>query len=517
LILVPAGLAVGVAAERAAFDWDDPRQWVPDLIVGMTFVAAGAASVARRPGTGWLLAATGFCWFLGSFDSALQYVHRGPLVHVIVAYVGWRARTRIEVVAVVVAYIACVVAPMWRQDTTTVALSLGLVAVAAHRWATSIPRDRIDRRTAFAAATVVSIAVVANVIVNSAVPSGRAVETMLLVYQLALCAVAVMLAVRLVAPSATSVADLVVELGEGRSATLRDALADALSDPTLEVGYWSGAGEYRDAAGRPLQVARSSDGRVATFIERESRPFAVLIHDASVLEEPALVDAVAAATRLSAANAALAAEVRGQVVELTASRRRLMLAADDERRRLETRLHDGVERCVTRLTEQLQRVPDGDVAGEHVRRAEGHLTQMLIELRQIARGLHPRELDDGLAVALASLAERCPVPVKVIVDTASPPAEEVQAAAYYVCAEALANVTKHASANAVRLEVTERAGWLHVTVDDDGAGGADPSKGSGLRGLSDRVEALGGKLTASSHAGGGTRLAAELPLGRQPT
>jgi signal transduction histidine kinase len=515
LALIPAGLALGVAAERAAFDWDDPRHWVPDLIVGLTFVGVAVVTVPRRAGTGWLLAATGFGWFLGNFASDLQFIHRGPLVHVVVVYVGWRARTRIEVAAIGVGYVAALVAPIWRNDVAAVVLSGCLVAVAAHRWTMSTGRERADRRAALGAATLFSIAVVGYVIVYSAVPSGDAVELMLLVYQVALCVVAVMLAVRLASPSAAVVADLVVELGETRSGTLRDALADALGDPTLEVGYWTHTGDYRDAAGRVVQVPAGGGERAATFVERGSQPVAVLVHDASVLEEAALVDAVTAATRLSAANAALTAEVRAQISELTASRRRLVVAAEEERRRLEARLHDGVERCVAQLTDELRGIRDVDRAGEHVRCAEAHLVQTLTDLRQIARGLHPRELDGGLAGALASLAVRCPVPVELLAGAVPSAPEEIAAAAYYVCAEALANVAKHAGASSVRLEVVECAGVLRVDVTDDGAGGADPLQGSGLRGLIDRVEALGGTLTVSSPTRGGTRLVAELPLGHQ--
>ena len=112
--------------------------------------------------------------------------------------------------------------------------------------------------------------------------------------------------------------------------------------------------------GRSVHVPAGGGERAATFIERESRPFAVLVHDPSVLEEPALVDAVAAATRLSAANAALSADVQAQIDELAGSRRRLVLAADEERRRLEVRLHDGVERSVAALTERLRIVPESD-------------------------------------------------------------------------------------------------------------------------------------------------------------
>lgn len=511
-VLVSGGVAVGLAAERAAFGWDDPRHWVPDLVVGLTFIGAAAATMPGRQGTGWLLAATGFAWFAGNFDSALLYLHRGPLVHALIVFVGWRVRTGLELVTVAVAYAGAVVAPIWRNDVAAVLLAAAFVGVAGYRWATGTGPARRDRRAAFAGTAIFASAVVGYVTVSRAVPSGDAVEPMLLVYEVALCAVAVVLAARLAAPSAATVADLVVELGESRGGTLRDRLADVLGDPTLELAYRTPAGEYHDAAGRHVVVALGDRDRAATYVERESVPFAVIIHDASLLDEPALVEAVASATRLSAANAALTAELRAQLGEVAASRRRLVIAADEERRRLERLLRDGVERCLIELTERLQRLADGGDAGEHLGRAEAHLAHTLTELRQIARGLHPRELDGGLAGALASLTERCPVPAVLAIGAEPDPPHEVAVAAYYVCAEALANVAKHSRATRVRLELTQRAGWLHVAIDDDGVGGADARHGSGLAGLVDRIEALGGRLTVSSPTGHGTRLVAELPL-----
>jgi signal transduction histidine kinase len=483
--------------------------------VGLAYIGAAAVTLPRRQSTGWLLAATGFAWFGGNFDSTLQYLHRGPLIHALVAFAGWRVRTRTELVAVLVGYAAAVAAPIWRDNIASVVLAVALVGVAGYRWATSSGRARADRRTALAASAVFASSVVAHVLVTGAVPSGDAVEPMLLTYQLALCVVGVMLTVRLSTPSAAAVADLVVELGESRSSTLRDELADALGDPTLEIAYLSPTGEYRDAAGRPVSVPQAGGDRAATYVERDSGPVAVIIHDASILDDPSLVKAVAAATRLAAANAALTAEVRAQISDVEASRRRLVIAADEERRRLERRLHDGVERCLTELIDRLQGMTNEGGAGEHVRRAEGHLTHTLTDLRQIAQGLHPSELDDGLPSALALLVERCPVSVELAVDAGSTPPKEVAAAAYYVCAESLANVAKHAAASRVLLAVNERPGWLRVVVIDDGIGGADPSHGSGIGGLIDRVEALGGSLTVTSPAGGGTRVVAELPLGHQ--
>lgn len=505
-----AGLILGVAAQNAAYDWDDPQTWVPDLVVGLTFIGAAAAMLPRRQGTSWLLAATGFAWFAGNFDGYLQYLHRGPLVHALVAFVGWRVRTRTELVAVVVGYVAAVAAPIWRNDTSSIILAVGLVTVAAYRWATATGRSRGDRRTALSASAIFAGAVTAYVIVTGVVPAGDAVEPLLVVYEVALCTIAVLLAVRVSAPSAAAVADLVVELGESRLGTLRDALADVLGDPSLEIVYWSPTGDYRDSAGRP----QAGGDRMATFVEHESGPVAAIIHDASMLDEPSLVRAVAAATQLAAANATLTAEVHAQISDVAASRKRLVIAADDERRRLELRLHDGVEQCITELIDQLRNIA-GKNEREHIRRAEGHLMQTIVDLRQIARGLHPSELALGLPSAVASLADRCPVRVELAVEAGPTPPQEVATAAYYVCAEALANVVKHATAGSVCLELTERLGWLHVAVTDDGSGGADRSRGSGISGLVDRVEALGGTLTVSSPVGRGTHLVAELPLDHQ--
>jgi signal transduction histidine kinase len=363
------------------------------------------------------------------------------------------------------------------------------------------------------AAALLAGAIAAFAIVTRAVPSGDAAEPMMLVYEAALGAIAVLLASRVTAPRGATVADLVVELGDSPAGTLRDALAAALGDPTVEIGYRTPDGAYVDDRGHRLALPMTDSERVATFVERDSQRVAVLVHDASVLDEPAVAGAVATATRLSAANAVLASEVRDQVDALAMSRRRLVLAADEQRRRLELSLRDGVERRLVALTEELHAVTAGE--RDHVRRAEQHLVETVADLRDIARGLHPRELEAGLSGALEALASRCPVAVVLAVDADIVTTDEEASAAYYVCAEALANVAKHASAATVTVQVAGRSNHLLIVVTDDGTGGADPSRGSGLRGLTDRIEALGGRLTVESPMCGGTRLAAELPLGRQ--
>jgi signal transduction histidine kinase len=255
----------------------------------------------------------------------------------------------------------------------------------------------------------------------------------------------------------------------------------------------------------PERAARS-----ATFVERGSQPFAVLVHDAAILGEPALVESVAAATRLSTLNAELQIEVRAQLAELTASRRRLVSAADEERRRLDDRLREGAEQHLRELDGLLRRAtPAGRAEPARVGHARALLTQTSDDLRELAEGLHPRELDRGLASALESLAARSPVPVKLVVH-GEETAIDVRTAIYYVCGEALVNIIKHAAATSATIRVTATQARVEVDVTDNGAGGADAGRGSGLRGLIDRVEALDGSLRIDSPPGGGTRLTVEI-------
>jgi PAS domain S-box-containing protein len=208
------------------------------------------------------------------------------------------------------------------------------------------------------------------------------------------------------------------------------------------------------------------------------------------------------------------AEARAQ---LAASRARIVEAADAERRRLERNLHDGAQQrlvalaLTVRLAER-KLTSDTGAARELLAGAGTELEQALAELRELARGLHPAVLSErGLGPALGALADRAPVPVDIAaaVDGRLPPA--VEAAAYYVVSEALTNVAKYAGACEVRVDVSRCDGQLEVTVADDGVGGADGARGSGLRGLADRVEALGGRLEVSSPVGAGTTLRARLP------
>jgi signal transduction histidine kinase len=253
-------------------------------------------------------------------------------------------------------------------------------------------------------------------------------------------------------------------------------------------------------------------------VERDGFPAAALVHDRAVLSDQALVDAVAAAAQLESANARLRAEVRAQIAELEASRRRILEAGDQARQRLERHLHDGAERRLTKVQETLHRGRLGAMGrqtADQIARGEDQLARALEELRQLALGLHPRALSEhGLAGALTRLADGSPVPVELSVAN-SRLAPQVEAAAYFICSEGLANVAKYAAASRAAISVTSGAGTIVIAVSDNGRGGANPGKGSGLTGLADRVEALGGSFRVESAPGRGTRLAAEIPLGGQ--
>ena len=209
------------------------------------------------------------------------------------------------------------------------------------------------------------------------------------------------------------------------------------------------------------------------------------------------------------------AEAREQ---LAASRARLVAAGMEERRRLERNLHDGAQQRLVAVALMLrmtaQRLDDDPArARRELASAGEELARALSELREIARGLHPAVLADrGLEAAIQSLCSRAPVPVDVEVELKAKPGAAVEAAAYYVVAEALTNVAKYANATTARVELRARESLLDVDVSDDGVGGADPCGGSGLSGLTDRVEALGGRLAVDSPLGSGTRIHAELPV-----
>ncbi|HEU0023512.1 MAG TPA: sensor histidine kinase [Thermoleophilaceae bacterium] len=319
---------------------------------------------------------------------------------------------------------------------------------------------------------------------------------------------------------AGAVSDLVARLSErdDRRRGLRDALADALGDPSLTLLYWlPGREAYVSAEGHPVELPGPSDERVATIVEDHGKPVAAIVHDASLRDERDLIAAVGAAATLTLENERLDAELRAKVEELHEQRRRSLDAALDERRRLERNLHDGAQQRLVSMALKLRmarsRVDGGDeVAADLLTSASDELDAALDELRELARGIHPAVLSDrGLDAALEALAHRSPVPVEVEATPGERLPESVELAAYFVVAEALTNVAKYASASHVTVRAVRDNGHVVVEVTDDGVGGADPTKGSGLNGLADRLCSVDGQLEVLDARGGGTVVRAEIP------
>jgi signal transduction histidine kinase len=300
---------------------------------------------------------------------------------------------------------------------------------------------------------------------------------------------------------ASAVSEVVARLGdpEARREGIWTALAEALAGTSVEVARREPDGGYVDAAGRAVAVPPERADRIAVPLEAGDRPAAVLISDA---EDRELVRAVSAATSLTLENERLAS--------------RLVESSDAARRQIERDLHDGAQQRLVSLALSLK-VLSGELEGQpeaerQLDDARGELDDALDELRELARGIHPSVLSDrGLDAALEGLALRAPVPVELEATPRERLPVLVESASYFVVAEALTNVAKYAHASRVSVNVTRRDGRVLVEVADDGVGGADPARGSGLRGLLDRVSALGGTLEVESPPGRGTRVRAGIP------
>ena len=396
LLLWPAGAAVGIAAEWIFFGWGDPRHWVPDLLTGWTLIACGLVAWSRRPESrsGPLMAATGFSWFLGNFANAgiapvdwlaahALYVYRGPLVHLLVTYPSGRLVSRLDRAAIAIGYAAALVTPVWRSAIVTIVLAVLLVAVSARLYVRAVGPLRRAHLLALRAAAGLGLVLAGGAAARFALPAGDANESSLLALEATLCALAGGLLAGLLSPAwgRAAVTDLVVELGESRPGSLRDELARALGDPTLDVGYWLPSEEaFVDSGGRPFGLPDQGASRSVTMIERDGQPVAALVHDPAVLDDPGLREAVSSAARLAAANARLQAEVRAQVAELRASRRRILEAADEERRRLELRLHEGAEQRLEQLAEELRSArlsTRSEAAAKRLDRTEAQLARTL--------------------------------------------------------------------------------------------------------------------------------------------
>ena len=654
------------------------------LTAGVSFIGSGLVAIRRRPAnrTGRYLAAVGYLWLFASLTDAnndvvwtagsiLSNLAFVPFAALVLAFPSGRLAPRPDRLLVrttaafvltgppllllfarqpvscgsscgesaIVVYASHTIDAVVDAACTAVVVGLVVwaVAILARRWrraSAALRRVLLPVYLTSAAALVLLLAT--NVLAAVSADAANAIGPAFLVLFGAV-PIAFLLGILRSRLARGSVAGLALAVGQG--APLRDALAAALGDPSLELAYFvEGGRRLVDREGRGFELPPPGSGRAAAMVETDGRRIGAIVHDESLAEEPELVESVAATVALALDNERLEAELRaqyeflttmvdtapslllsvdvegrirnlnpatveasghadaeevsgrffwdvfidvsereamigrfraaapdfppseyenaftnargerrviawrsapvvdeaGRVVrivaggldvtdrkrqeeELRASRTRLVAAGDEARRRLERNLHDGAQQRLVSLSvalrlAQARLAEDPEGAGEMLAQAGEELRLALEELRELARGIHPAVLSDrGLAAALRSLADRSPLPVELEAPARRLP-EPIEAAAYYVVSEALANVVKHAGATGASVRVAAPDGRVVVEVADDGVGGADPGGGSGLRGLADRVAVLDGRLDVESPPGGGTRVVAEIPL-----
>ena len=464
--VVPKGLGVlsaavavgfaGVGAVAAQWPWEDWRHWLPDLLVGWAFLASGAL-IGRRPGggrQGLLVGAVGAAWFLADVVPEAALLHRAVLIHASVAMPRGRVSSFLGWALVTAGYASVLFASIVGSPLVALVLAGGLLGVARFS-----PGPR--RSACLVVGALLATVALAQAVAAAAV-GGVAV---LLLYEAGLVAVAaVFVAVFVRASTRADVTDLVVEMGP------QDALADLVRrDPTVR-------------------------------------------------EDPALGAAVAAADRLRAANAQLTLDLETQIEAVDASRRRVLMAQDAERAALEDRLQHGPAGRLDRVAADLAaQASDMDEASDRLTAARAQVTAARADLSRIAAGLYPAAIADGsLESALHAIAASSPIPVDLDlrVTRVGPGAAAV---AYFVCSEAVANAARHSRGTRVAILVQRRpaaesGAEVVIEVSDDGIGGAALERGSGLRGLADRVGIAGGQLSVDSGPSG-TRVVARVPDG----
>jgi signal transduction histidine kinase len=561
LVLWPLGIAAEFAALFFLFrgDAEVTAVAVVNRSVGGSFIACGLIAWQYRPDsrTGALMTLTGFLFLsealLSEVDSHVAYTigqwsgnwWTPPFAALVLGFPSGRLTARLDrsivggfvVTSVVLQLVWLMFFPFpggqenafllsADPDTANVidrfesfcsgTLGLVLAIVGSTRWLRAAPPLRrllLPTLAGSLTALVLIIQVYYALITGEFIRSSQEVTSVLLVS----VPLAFLLGILSQQLARAGMGDLVVALQQAPdSRRLGEALAKALGDPSLVLAYWLPRFDaYVDADGTPVPLPEAGSGRAATFVDHDGRHIAALVHDAALSHQPELLEVVSAAANVAIERERLQAELGARVVELRASRERIVSAGDAERRRLERNLHDGAQQRLVAIALQLRllqgHIRDDPSAEQIVTTASDELALSMNELRELARGLHPAVLEHGLATALEGLAARSTVATTLSYEPAGRLPEAVELAAYFVASEALANVGKYAQATSVTMRVWRAGSMASIEVCDDGVGGADDRAGSGLRGLADRVEALDGRLRVVSPPGAGTTVTAELP------
>jgi signal transduction histidine kinase len=543
------------------------------LIIGWGFVGAGLFAWARRPDNrvGMLMTATGFAWLfagLGLSDigvlfalgSAFGSVYFATAIHMLLSAPTGRLQSEGERRLVAVTYLltALVVPVMFlfvepardfecsdcpenvllissnfetAVDVVGLAVNLiGLLLVAftlvslIQRWRRASAPERRLYAPLYWSGVVLMVTLIATLVLQSTSKSGEAEGVIITISLIPLAVMPYLFLASFVRArifQTGAVGDLIARLGEApRPGELRDALAEALGDPSVELVYWLPEDErFVDAHGAPFELPEDGSDRAVTKVERDGDCIAAIVYDATLRDARSHVRAVGAAAALALQNERLDAELRAKVGELRASRERMLRIGLEERRRLERDLHDGAQQRLVSMALNLRLARaklrgDPDAAEQLLSGASDELEATLGELRELARGIHPAVLSDrGLDTALETLAHRAPVPVELNSLPGERFPEAIELAAYFVVSEALTNVAKYAQASHAVVGLERHNGRLVVQVSDDGVGGADPEQGTGLRGLADRLAVIEGRLEVESEKGRGTTITARIPCG----
>jgi signal transduction histidine kinase len=469
---------------------------VLDIAVGVTFLLT-ASALRRTPRLALLAGATGLAWFAGDFIEALVFAHRAPLTHLLLLYPSARFRSRPSRWVVAAVYPICLIYPLSQYGLTTVVIFVAVLVAAIANWR----RTTGARRSAtVASGTAVLLwgLLAAGALARR---SGAQHDTeFLATYEVLLIAISAFLVLddHYRRSRSAIVTNLAVDLGEARVESLRDAIAEALGDPSAVLALVSRDG-FTDVAGRPL-ILGSRPSQVITEVVDDGRRIAVLEHDPALLRDRKLLNSVAALAAIALANARLDEEVTASIAQMAASRRRLVAVAAAERDRLEAELHDRVLARLARVQTLLLQVGSAELC----RQIE--MSQTIVS--EFARGLYPRALDEVGLGAIRDIDIANPDTILVPHERFAP---EIEAAAYFCCLEALTNAAKHAPGSVTSVLVTAAGGQLLILITDDGGGGADPAKGTGLSGLQDRLAVLDGRLAVTTSASG-TTVRATIPL-----
>ena len=558
LLLVIWGLALGAIEIAVLFsgEVDPPWQVVLFPVVGWVYLAAGAVAWVRRPSNrlGAIMIVGALAWMgagltntpVQSLETAgiiLATVPLAVVLHLVLAFPSGRPRDTLTTATVLAAYFVGIVlqAPRyllgpeasgtvlqvvdrpdladlgrWVQHGVGALLIVVTAVILVRRLRDTGPRQR------YVLAPLYVYAIAALLWV----PASRDLESLAVwdpltrgtVQLVALAGIPVAFAAVMLLGGFARMGEI-EELGawlgadEHARPELRDALATALGDPSLELAFWDmPSGAYVDAAGSTI-VLPATAGRAAVEVTVGRRRVGAIVYDVTLIADPEPVRSAGRVVAVALDRERLTVELRASRERLRASRARVVEAADTERRRIAHDLHDTLQTRLVLLAVEAHGLGSNASARTGAAALEAGLQTAIGELRELVQGLLPAVLAErGLYAAVEDLADRVPLPITLELDSQRarlpPPVESV---GYLVVSEALTNAVKHAHARELRLRIERTNGQLAIEIEDDGIGGAGGGAGSGLTGMLERVEAVEGLLSVRSPPGGGTHILAEVP------